>query len=132
VLSLRCQRCFAIFGSRVDACAVYVQKVEPGSVTPVKSHGGTAVASPATPTTLLKAAPVKGQDRRPALEVLLKEMGIGLERLQNAALGKSASKDGLNMEDIARVLQHFNTDTTGCKRAELDSKLLLLLRSFGV
>jgi hypothetical protein len=38
----------------------------------------------------------------------------------------------LNMEHIARFLQHFNTDTTGCKRAELDSKLLLLLTSLGV
>ena len=110
---------------------MYVQKVEPGAVTPVKSGGGAAAAYPPTPPTARKAAPVKVEDGRPKLDALLQEMGIDLERLQNAASGKCASQNGLNMPEMQTVLQHFDRDASGC-RADLNSELSLLLRSFGL
>ena len=112
--------------------AVYVQKAERAPVTPMKYVGSPAAASPATPATAQKAAPVKAEDGRPALEALLKEMRIGPERLRAAARGKSESKNGLNVEDVRTVLQHFNVDTAGCLRPELDSKLSHLLSCLGV
>jgi hypothetical protein len=138
--------------------AVYVQKAERAPVTPMKYVGSPAAASPATPATAQKAAPspatpataqkaapspatpataqkaapVKAEDGRPALEALLKEMRIGPERLCAAARGKSESKNGLNVEDVRTVLQHFNVDTAGCLRPELDSKLSHLLSCLGV
>ena len=112
--------------------AVYVQKAERAPVTPMKYVGSPAAASPPTPATAQKAAPVKAEDGRPALEALLKEMRIGPERLRAAARGKSESKNGLKVEDVRTVLQHFNVDTAGCLRPELDSKLSHLLSCLGV
>jgi hypothetical protein len=132
--SLRCRRgaVLRFFGCKSDSHAVYVQKAVRASVTPVKSLGSSAAISPATPATALKAARVKSEDGRPALEALLKEMGIGLERLRAASRGKSDGKNGLNMGDVQIVLHHFNVETDGCKRADLDSKLSHLLSSLGV
>ena len=96
-----------------------------------KSVAGTAAASPATPLTAQKAAPVKADDGRPALEALLKEMGIDLARLQKAVCGKSITGGGLNITEIKAVLQHFNQNAAG-GRKELESKLSLLLSSLGV
>ncbi len=128
-LSLRCRRFFVVFGSRADASAVYVQKAEPTPVTPVKSLGG--AASPATPPTSQKAGALKVEGGRPVLDALLKDMGIDLQVLQNAAAGKTLSQHGLNMPEIQLVLNHFRKDATG-SRAELDSELSRLLASLGV
>jgi hypothetical protein len=106
-----------------------VQKAEPTSVTPAKSLGGTA--TPATPPTSQKPSAVKVEGGRPALDALLKQMGVGLERVQNAALGVTDGSGGLNMDRMKIILQHFNKDPSG-SRAELDSKLSLLLTSLGV
>jgi len=121
--------CFAVCRCMVDACAVYVQKAEPTPVTPVKSLGG--AAAPATPLTAQKAGAVKVEGGRPVLDALLKDMGIDLQVLQNAAAGKSLSAKGLNMPEIERVLKHFKKDATG-SRAELNAELSGLLASLGV
>jgi hypothetical protein len=121
--------CCAVCRCMVDACAVYVQKAEPTPVTPVKSLGG--VAAPATPLTAQKAGAVKVEGGRPVLDALLKDMGIDLQVLQNAAAGKSLSAKGLNMPEIERVLKHFKKDATG-SRAELNAELSGLLASLGV
>lgn len=134
--------CFVDSWCIVDACAVYVQKAEPTPVTPVKSLGGVAVggtaapatppsSSPATPPTSQKASAVKVERSRPALDALLKEMGIGLERVQLAALGKADAAGGLYVDQVKIILQHFNEDPSG-NRPDLNSKLSLLLRSLGV
>jgi len=114
--------------SASPATSVTAPEVAPS--TP-KSVAGTAAASPATPLTAQKAAPVKADDGRPALEALLKEMGIDLARLQKAVCGKSITHGGLNITEIKAVLQHFNQNAAG-GRKELESKLSLLLSSLGV
>jgi hypothetical protein len=120
----------SVAGTAAASPATSVTAPEVAPSTP-KSVAGTAAASPATPLTAQKAAPVKADDGRPALEALLKEMGIDLARLQNAVCGKSISGGGLNITEIKAVLQHFNQNAAG-GRKELESKLSLLLSSLGV
>jgi hypothetical protein len=114
--------------SASPATSVAAPDVAPGSP---KHVSGTAAASPATPLTAQKAVPKRADDARPKLEALLKQKGIALENLQKAARGKSGGAGGLYVEDIKTILNHFDYDQSGL-RAELESKLSLLLSSLGV